>query len=843
MPIKSLELYLFERGLVGTYPIEALKNTTLGIDVNHYVSRLLTSKKEQFLDAIGGFPTSLNLYLESDLKIFKEYKVTPVFIFDGSLTANQLDAAGYFTATANEVAASSTTSDLSRNSSASSQASKTNKELMLFQRHKAWTQWSNLMTSNQNSYIDQPLQPQEPFRYNTIMESKRYQANLIDYFIEHDITYQVAPFTSWSQLSYLLSKGYIDAIYGPTDCLMLKNVDKFILGMEFPNKDFRFIDRSRVLKEFHLNHEEFIDIAMAVGNDLQPYTLPPLQIYPNSKVFEIALEMVLNTGTNFYAYQFSNQLDNGADNSSSNYVEKYHKGIASLRYMPVMHDNGRVEVYLAEADSIEQSLESRKSSLSSNSVSSSRSNSDSPIEKKMESLSVASESTTTTSATIGDSAKNMAIPNDIHDVITQKLPAEYYFYRSLGLATGNLFDAITTGVYPEEPPLDGGSSNSYRELISKSVEAFKNKEINLLTQPINRYFQMKQINLVKWFSPNNKTGLTNRISPSIFDRLNHLVVKTDLNENEFSISEFITILNNSKDISKDFISEDAIFSNSLPLEKKLTNSFDLLSTSLLRSLVQLEFFEYNFSQRILKPTKWGEVLLKFNDLSIDSKFHERLLVLLVFLKLDTLKLSEEIKPVVRSALSDHTLRSYPQESTYILLLTRLLTLYQVEQKPSNYHGPIDKKTLIFREHLDYVRDNLKNLFEATIISSLTSNEFDRLSLDNNDWKTSIVHKMPFKLALPNTIMAMMIQFFLQKYLHNGNAKNDALTLVATEFSTYKTIPDLGEQFENAVEYLTQCVNLVKELSSQRLMKNDEAALIAKAVEFTKNAILNDKKEI
>lgn len=83
MAIKSLESFLFERGLVGSYAIEALNNCTLGIDVNHYVSRLLTNKREQYLDAIGGFPTSLKMYLESDLKIFKDFNITPIFVFNG----------------------------------------------------------------------------------------------------------------------------------------------------------------------------------------------------------------------------------------------------------------------------------------------------------------------------------------------------------------------------------------------------------------------------------------------------------------------------------------------------------------------------------------------------------------------------------------------------------------------------------------------------------------------------------------------------------------------------------------------------------------------------------------
>ena len=39
MPVQSLESYLFERKLVNTSTIEILQNATIGIDVEHYLSR------------------------------------------------------------------------------------------------------------------------------------------------------------------------------------------------------------------------------------------------------------------------------------------------------------------------------------------------------------------------------------------------------------------------------------------------------------------------------------------------------------------------------------------------------------------------------------------------------------------------------------------------------------------------------------------------------------------------------------------------------------------------------------------------------------------------------------
>ncbi|KAG0659521.1 hypothetical protein C6P45_001827 [Maudiozyma exigua] len=805
MAIKSLEQFLFERGLVGTYPLDSLKNSTLGIDMTHYVSRILTIKKEQYLDAIGGFPNTLKLYLESDLKIFKEYNITPIFIFDGSLSQNNLINSGHFKPNSKlqtNKNDNNTNNTDNRDNNNNSGATTTDKELSLAQRNKAWTQWNNLLTANQSNYIDQPPSPNEPFRYYTSIDSSRYEQDIIKYFIKHDIHYQIAPFQAWSQLAYLYQTGYIDSIYGPTDCLMLNGVNRFILGMEFPNNDFRYIDKNRILKHIGITLREFVDISMAVGNTLQPSTLPPLQIYPNNKVFEIALEMVLNAGTNFYLYQLNNQVNS----MTKQFLEQYQRGISHLKYMPVMLDSGKVDLYI---NNFEHSIV----------------NSNSNKENKNKT----------------DQIMSLPVPNDVHDFITQRLPNEYYFYKSIGLATGKLFDSITTGIYPEDAPLGGGSSDSYRKLVQDSVTDFKNKELNLLTQPINRYFQMKQIKQINWFSSDDDTVLLNRTTPSIFDKLNHLIVKQDKEDLKFSIQNFIKLLSESSDLAKDFITKDVLFPNSVPLEKKLNNSFDLLSTALLRSLVQLDFFDYDFDRKILKPTRWGDILLKFNndDLKIDAKYQENLLILLIFLKSNVLDISAEFNPPVHSALSDHTLGSYPQESAYILLLTRVLTLFQVEQKPSNYHGPIDKKTLIFQDHLAFIKENMNDMFESILVSSLTANEFNKLKYDNYEWQSEIVARMPFKLNLPNVVMAIMWEFFLQKYLHNGNSKDDAISLVSNEFNAYKMVPNLDEQFTESFKFLEQCDNLFKQLASARLMKNNDATAFNEAVALCKTALKDD----
>lgn len=777
MPVRSLEAYLFERGVVGSASIDILQNVTLGIDVNHYVSRLLTNKREQYLDAIGGPPTSLRMYIDSDLEVFRENNVTPLFLFPGSLTANQLDYQSYSSAGAeflNSIGSQPAASSGGKSPLASAMS----------HRNRAWAQWTNMLNQNKSTYIDQPLVPNEAFRYGVPIDLKRFQADLIHYFIEKNIQFQVAPYCSWMQLAYLYEMEYIDAIYGPTELLMLKNVPKFIVGMEFPNKEFRFVDSHRVLSELNCNLEDFVDICMAIGNDLQPRTLPPLQVYPSVQLFETALDMSVNGGTNYYTYLLTNpvQID------LSKEIEAYQKGISSLKYMPVLTENGKVELYSPDSQ-----------------------------------YSIATES---------DSSKSSSpepIPNDVHDLIQQRLPHEYNFYRSIGLIGNDLLTTLATGIYAEYAPLDGGTSDSYKRLVKKSVDIFQNKEINLLTSPINRYYQIKQMKYITWFSPGTETALTNRLSPTIFETINRLAVRTKSTE-EFSISTFINLLSGTKDLSS-FISNKVLFPASVPADEKLTTPFDLLATNFLRLLTLLGFYELDVSSTKLTPTKYGVLLAELNDLDVSAQNTEAIFVLLVFMKLGVLSLSEEIQPATPSALSAATLRTYPKESQYIMVLTRVLTLYQLSQRPGNYYGPIDKKTLIFRDHVDFVKKNLCQLFESVSVSSLVSGEFDRLSLSNDEWIQSIVKVMPFKLSTPNTIMAMMWEFYLQKWLHNGHDKEDAMNLISVTFSAYKSVPKLEEEFNKSFELIEQFGTVCARMAELELLQQNELEIYEKAYRF------------
>lgn len=66
-------------------PLDVLKDTRIGIDVNHYVRQLLTSEdhREPMVAAVGGYPLALASVIEKQMKNLEDMRITPVLIFNG----------------------------------------------------------------------------------------------------------------------------------------------------------------------------------------------------------------------------------------------------------------------------------------------------------------------------------------------------------------------------------------------------------------------------------------------------------------------------------------------------------------------------------------------------------------------------------------------------------------------------------------------------------------------------------------------------------------------------------------------------------------------------------------
>jgi hypothetical protein len=90
-------------------------------------------------------------------------------------------------------------------------------------------------------------------------------------------------------------------------------------------------------------------------------------------------------------------------------------------------------------------------------------------------------------------------PGGIHEFIGQRLPDELYMYFSKGIIGPRILNWRATSEFLMHPPLDGGESQEYRNLIRQQLTSLQTLTIGLLASPLNYYYQRRDIDKRVWF--------------------------------------------------------------------------------------------------------------------------------------------------------------------------------------------------------------------------------------------------------------------------------------------------------------------------------------------------------
>jgi hypothetical protein len=98
-------------------------------------------------------------------------------------------------------------------------------------------------------------------------------------------------------------------------------------------------------------------------------------------------------------------------------------------------------------------------------------------------------------------------PQDIHEVLGQRLPDEFYYYLSRGVIGPKMLQWRTRNEIFEISPLDGGASTAYQTLVSKTLVPLRTRAMALLSRSLHRYYQRTDVGLVCWYDEANRKAL------------------------------------------------------------------------------------------------------------------------------------------------------------------------------------------------------------------------------------------------------------------------------------------------------------------------------------------------
>lgn len=709
MPIRTLEPFL------ESAPLDALKNTVIGIDVQHYLSTILSANIDPTFEAIGGFPISLKSKILSDVESFKKLGMKPIFVLPGLKTLSQF---GYLEQST----------------------------LLPYEKHLQHL-WE---TKKSNPNIDISFRNLDnPYLLRSILDE------LLIFFVDNDLEYLISPFSQYHQLFYMLKIGIINCMYSSNDSLLLKNLDNFILNIDFKSNTFHYLENKKVLHDLNLTFKQFRDISMCVGNSFQPIQLITS---PNNSDFISLAQSTLNGTFNIYNSLSSSDKDDKLD--------KLIQSCTVLDYCPVLKVNGRVEQIFIE---VNDSLLTQHSKSQDDSA----------------------------------SIKNLTdkkIPKELHKIFGLHLPDEFFFYQSIGLNVFHIAESFLTLNYNERLPLDMTTDSIYEKIIfSNSSMKIKEIMLNLFTSCLHRYMQTRKLVLKTYFKGTELHDLDFKMIPAVYTKFNSLFAR-HTTARSFDLPYILSNLN-------DNYLEESTFKGG----STISSNHEIIATSLLRTLILYQFI----TESPFKLSKWGNALTKYFK-KYNTSFESTLLLFLFFQRfpdLDLKVLSES------QDLQFDTTTKENYDSLLLILISKFSTLFQIQNlKPSNYTGIVSRSLLHFNSIMNKLHNEVRDMVTINVLVILFDNkiDLDKYARDNNDWSL-LATEIPFKSSIPNTLSGLIVSKTIQTFLHES--KETFKSKIEENLSTFNVIVDdpVRESLKALKSVLNVC-NIIEILAEDGLVK-------------------------
>ncbi|XP_049848685.1 uncharacterized protein LOC126316439 isoform X2 [Schistocerca gregaria] len=240
MPVRGLEAYLRENGLIRTEPIASLAGMRVGVDATHWLKTRIKIK-EVFQVATGGAPLGLRAAVDADVALFKRNKISPLWVFNGLLVPK-------FQLTPNV-------------------------DMRMNMRMEAW-----------NSYLSgHPAASKSKFEASLSDKSLALSFSGLVFWHLLNSNEEIfrAPMLPWPQLTYFLEPSQrqhpghaplINAVYGPTEVLAT-GASSLILSFRWEEGVFEWTELTSVLRHSGLSYSQFQDACILAGFDACPSTI------------------------------------------------------------------------------------------------------------------------------------------------------------------------------------------------------------------------------------------------------------------------------------------------------------------------------------------------------------------------------------------------------------------------------------------------------------------------------------------------------------------------------------------------------------------------------------------
>lgn len=358
-------------------------------------------------------------------------------------------------------------------------------------------------------------------------------------------------------------------------------------------------------------------------------------------------------------------------------------------------------------------------------------------------------------------------PADTHEFIGQRLPDELLFWHQLGLIGSRVLNWRARAEIFETPPLDGGSSQAYKDLVQDKLRPMRSRCLAVLTKSLHRYYTKNDVYLVCWFNENDKKALglpdtpfsevakdaeSWHVKESLLSQASN-VKNIDLNT--CPIQYAITLL------SDEVTAKKTVTRRKDGEHSLLTNPTELLSNILWRFLQDRGYINSDHTL-----SAWGKALMAAFERANSDKLlgattpareaEEAIFVAFELLRLEMLN----SKPTFQQPpYTGAPMRGTDADRAHVNLISRVACLGTFKHKGIGYTGPLSRHLLAFHQVAASVRNTLRDLAEVHAANMLLSASADR-GLDEQEFE-DIGGRMPFGKE-PDLGLALVVKSYLDE---------------------------------------------------------------------------------
>ncbi|KAE9968528.1 hypothetical protein EG328_007520 [Venturia inaequalis] len=650
--INQFEEWSAHHGLAEQSPMDALKDSIVGIEATEYLNRLnkmpypdLTRPvQEALLPALGGVPFGLKHIIKHHISTWRKHGITPLFVFDG-LHMRGEDSAFH-------------NSDENTNVSS-----------------LAWEQYAGGDAAG----------TVQTFGDSNLVTAKDLYRFLQTILQELNVEFMVAPYRAWAQLAYLQKHNVVDTVYGASE-IFLFDVPEVITRWDFMEDQVVWIRRRECLRMLHnLQSDSFTDACLLAGNDLlEP--CPLLSKQPNVfAVKEAASLMSANSPSG--PPRGDNVCQTLLSNHPSKYQDKFRKARLAVKHHVVLTVDGKVEL-----------LNAREA------------------------------------------------PDALTDVVIgQRLPDELYYYLSKGLISARVLSWLTQTEVLEPPPLDGGFSDAYRNLVSEQLNEMRTSTIGLLAFSLVRSYAKTPLRMRCWFDKGKIQTIDFRNADDPRPALEKWNVREDVFSAELrklegcgTIGACIRLISGEGFAAKTVTPKTA--------GKPLRTKDEILLNATWQLLQFRGYIDENH-----KLTTWGQVLhsvitaTSSEGIMPGKDLEEGALIAVELARYGLLNTN-----TMFASYGGAPHLGTGKDKRCTLLISRIANFGRFDHQAIGYTGPLSRNMLAYNSLVTAVRTGLRDMSEACVTAMLLDGQVSRKSCDltelgldlpfliNNDCVLSVV---------------------------------------------------------------------------------------------------------